>query len=62
MLLIPTGACEGFVDGADVDPRGWRSSVGFRDQPDHSHVCVEFRGSGLSELTRLTIPASAIQE
>lgn len=57
LLCALTGSCDGLVDGADVDPGGRRLSVGFRDQPDHSHFCVELLGPGLNQLSALAIPA-----
>lgn len=61
-MCVLTGPCEGLIDGADVDPRGGGFAVGFGDQPDQNHLCVELLGPAFSDLTRFTIPTSALHE
>lgn len=61
-MCVPTSTREGLVDGAEVDPRGWRFAIGFGDQPHDGHFCVELLGPGLCELTCLAIPASPLHE
>lgn len=61
-LCALTGTCDGLVDGTDVDAGGRGLSVGFRDQPDDSHFCVELLGPGLNQLSALAIPACSLQE
>lgn len=61
-LCVLTGSSERLVDRTEVDPGGWRSAVVLGDQPDDSHLCVEFLGPGFCEPTCLAVPASPFQE
>lgn len=62
LLCALTGTCDGLVDGTDVDTGGRGLSVGFWDQPDDSHFCVELLGPGLNQLSALAIPACSLHE